>query len=248
MSHPIPNSSLSKQVVKLSQSDGVLALGESLVQELNLDKSVDTLGRWMAHYIAELIDDAKNAEGEDAARKQQICCGEILKLWAHRHSLPNGKGPFQELEGLEGVLRKLDPENSQRRYFPEVRRPKTLGQGESDAVEWFDAIEEVDRAARTLLGYCLSKSAEASIDKSQEWVSLAQAAGEGDSEDVSLVRLFFGDDSAFLTGESNDVDQNKSDPRIEQLEALIKHAQAALDCIRDSGVDDRFKPSFDSET
>jgi hypothetical protein len=104
MSHPIPNSSLSKQVVKLSQSDGVLALGEALVQELDLDKSVDTLGRWMAHYIAELIDDAKNADGEDAVCKQQVCYDEILKFWAHRHTPPNDK---ETLQDLEKVLRRL---------------------------------------------------------------------------------------------------------------------------------------------
>ena len=40
-------------MVKRIRSDSVLALGKKLVDELGLDQSVDTLGRWMAHYIAE---------------------------------------------------------------------------------------------------------------------------------------------------------------------------------------------------
>ena len=34
----------------------VEALGRRIVDELGLEKGVDTLARWMAHYIAELIE------------------------------------------------------------------------------------------------------------------------------------------------------------------------------------------------
>ena len=45
--------SSSEPMVERIRSDSVLALGKKLVDELGLDQSVDTLGRWMAHYIAE---------------------------------------------------------------------------------------------------------------------------------------------------------------------------------------------------
>jgi hypothetical protein len=40
----------------------VLALGRHLVAELQLEQSVDTLGRWLAHHVAELIARAEAAE------------------------------------------------------------------------------------------------------------------------------------------------------------------------------------------
>ena len=44
-------------------------LGKKLIDELGLDQSVDTLGRWMAHYIAEKMEDAQAAIGESRDRK-----------------------------------------------------------------------------------------------------------------------------------------------------------------------------------
>ena len=39
-------------------------LGKSMVEELGLDPGVDTLARWMAHYVAEQIAIAENATGD----------------------------------------------------------------------------------------------------------------------------------------------------------------------------------------
>jgi hypothetical protein len=38
----------------------VLELGQHLVHELGIENRFDTLGRWMAHHLAELIDRAEN--------------------------------------------------------------------------------------------------------------------------------------------------------------------------------------------
>ena len=47
----------------------VLDLGRALVEELGLDPGVDTLSRWMAHYIAELIEDAETVKVENRPAK-----------------------------------------------------------------------------------------------------------------------------------------------------------------------------------
>lgn len=36
----------------LKRSESVIALGKRLVEELGMEPGVDTLGRWMAHYVA----------------------------------------------------------------------------------------------------------------------------------------------------------------------------------------------------
>ena len=86
----------SRQVHDCSSSDptavsarceATLELGRKLTKELGIDQSVDTLGRWMAHYIAELIQDAEKASAEERPAKMRACCDAILNLWKHRHTL-----------------------------------------------------------------------------------------------------------------------------------------------------------------
>src|SRR5206468_12121550 len=86
------------------RSDSILKLGKKIVDELGLDQTVDTLGRWMAHYIAEKIGDVEAATGEDRAQKMSECRDAILQLWAHRSELPNGKRPFEDFEPIFRAL------------------------------------------------------------------------------------------------------------------------------------------------
>ena len=107
-------------MVERIQSDSVVALGKKLVDELGLDQSVDTLGRWMAHYIAEKIEAAECATGDARDQKMAECRDAILKLWAHRSELPNGQRPFKEFERLFRALRSLDLDDPTPRYFPQA--------------------------------------------------------------------------------------------------------------------------------
>lgn len=90
------------------RSDPVLQLGKKIVDELGLDQSVDTLSRWMAHYIAELIHSAETADTEDRSEKLSRCASAILDLWEHRSELPNGKRPFEDVEPILRALQSLD--------------------------------------------------------------------------------------------------------------------------------------------
>lgn len=67
----------------------VVTLGKRIVKELDLEDSVDTLGRWMAHRIAELMEQAEQAptEAEREAAKRE-CTDIIIRLWEHRTKFP----------------------------------------------------------------------------------------------------------------------------------------------------------------
>ena len=70
----------------------VTALGEQIVRELGLERSVDTLGRWMAHRVAELMaraEDAPSEEVEEQARRD--CTDVIMRLWERRDGWPSGQ-------------------------------------------------------------------------------------------------------------------------------------------------------------
>jgi hypothetical protein len=46
-------------------------LGDKIVSALNLHKTVDTLGRWKAHHLAELVLAARDAKGADKVAAEE---------------------------------------------------------------------------------------------------------------------------------------------------------------------------------
>ncbi|MDM7920809.1 MAG: hypothetical protein QUS14_00800, partial [Pyrinomonadaceae bacterium] len=73
----------------------MLELGKHLVRELGLESGVDTLGRWLAHRIAELIVAAEKAPTLAMRRKAEAAAIEtILKVWEKREDLPREVYPL----------------------------------------------------------------------------------------------------------------------------------------------------------
>lgn len=88
----------------------VLGLGKHLVSELGLDNSNDTLGRWMAHHVAELITAAKGAKNKaQRAVAEERAVETILKLWEHRTTLPGHAYPLAQFREILDLLSKLTP-------------------------------------------------------------------------------------------------------------------------------------------
>jgi hypothetical protein len=90
-------------------------LGERIVEEFGLSDSVDTLGRWMAHRVAELMDRAERVPAgaeREAARRE--CSDLIIKLWGQRSHWPHGR----PLAGVAGLVKNLinDQTNYGSRY------------------------------------------------------------------------------------------------------------------------------------
>lgn len=69
--------------------------------QLELDTTTDTLSRWMAHRVAELI-----AQGEEDEARQAEATDLILRLWERRGVWPQGWPP----PAMARVLRWLDPD------------------------------------------------------------------------------------------------------------------------------------------
>lgn len=80
-----------------------MALGQRIVSELGLDEDRDdTLSRWMAHRIAELMREA--GDGKTKAARQTAakeCESLILRVWERRTSWPKGWPPPTATKALE---------------------------------------------------------------------------------------------------------------------------------------------------
>ena len=156
-------------------SDAILKLGKRIVDELESEQRVDTLSRWMAHSIAELIHDAEASEAKDQPTRLVACSDAILDLWKHRHELPSGKRPFEDIEPIMRALESLDPDNKTPRVFcPEWTRVDE--EQEVEAANWLNLADSLDDSVRILIGYCLRSAVDAAADKSKEWVALAEKA------------------------------------------------------------------------
>jgi hypothetical protein len=115
----------------------IIKLGEKIVNELQLEPSVNTLGRWMSHYVAELMIQAeKSKEESDKKAKQKECSEIILKLWEKREHLPHISTP---LSGLKAFTDLLDAFNENEHPSPFFRGFK----GMSNDGSWIELVNTV---------------------------------------------------------------------------------------------------------
>lgn len=87
-----------------------MAFGRQIVSELGLEPGVDTLSKWMAHHIAELITDVESQTDPEVKRNKETQAAEsISKLWQHRSKYDNRINPLHDLKPILQVLQTLDP-------------------------------------------------------------------------------------------------------------------------------------------
>lgn len=81
-----------------------IALGQRILEELKLDREMDTLGRWLAHYLAEKMERAASApEGETGDADRRECVDLILRLWERRQTWPLS-APLKDVADRLGEL------------------------------------------------------------------------------------------------------------------------------------------------
>jgi hypothetical protein len=213
-------------------SKDVLDLGRALVQELGLDPGVDTLSRWMAHYIAELIEEAESTKVEERPAKLAKCADAILKLWERRHQLPNGKRPFEDLEPILRALESLDPANDTPRYFRAQRMAAKETEQNAETSKWLDLADDLDYSAKILIRYCLTQAAQTAFDRSKNWVVLAEAVGSEDNIDLPVIRFITDESDLLKANKPNDRARRLLEDRIKRLDGFKKMAVSLASDLR----------------
>ena len=211
----------------------VLTLGRKLVDELGREPRVDTLARWMAHYVAELIDTAVNARGKGREAARQRCFETIVALWDHRAALPNGRRPFEKIEPVMRAIESLDLATEAPRYFTSARRAMEAGDGAAAEQTVLDFVSEVDETARILIAEAVVEATGDALDESRELMAMVKAA-EMDAGAAGIVVSFVSKESRY-EGQSRPTDDGRAElvRRIDRLDRFVKLATGVSDALRE---------------
>lgn len=157
--------------------DRILELGKELAGHLQAN---DTLGRWMAHYIAELMERCESATTDRDARAAE-CADAILKLWAHRSGAPFARTPMQSFEAIYRGLERLDPESSPF-YGYGIEPVEDADSNVSDLVRIALGLQT---QVRDMVRDLFAEAAATASDQEADWV---RVAGDLANDDESVFR------------------------------------------------------------
>lgn len=174
----------------------VLNLGKLLVEELGLESSADTLSRWMAHYIAQQINEIENATGADKELAEAKCFETILKLWKHRAYYKTGNKPFENFEQIFQTLERLNPDNEEPFYFQTSYSTKgNENDNETDHVKKYLLMASaIDVTVRIWLKFIFQQAVKQALnEKTKEWIKVA-APLSNKNEASLIVRILSNQD------------------------------------------------------
>jgi hypothetical protein len=171
----------------------VISLGQLLVKQLELDPGVDTLSRWIAHYLAEKINAVANSTGQEKKLAEEECVDIILKLWKHRWYFPRGSRPLENYQPLLELLQRLNNRDEAPTFYIDL--PTNNRQEEKSAPSdpntpqfWVEVTVQIDSVARTWLKESLAQVGKRASDtNSLEWIN--NALKDPIDTDIHIIRL-----------------------------------------------------------
>lgn len=203
-------------------------LGKLLVKELQLEQSVDTLGRWMAHYLAMKMTEAESASDQEKSRLDKECFDIILKIWSHRWQLPGNSKPFQNFVPIFEFLVKLNPDRERSFYFDDAiaSKKKTVTKKTFNSDGWLDVAKAADKYARICIDQALNNAAsEVTTDEETKWLENAPRLTE--DIDVQIINIVLDKEKDFDLIDSTE--ESKEDLmkkiKIEKLQSNIDFLQ-----------------------
>ena len=85
----------------------------------------------------------------------------------------------------------MDQDDTTSRYFSQVRLAADENDEGTQTKQWLKISSRLDSAARILIRYCLAMAARDAVDKSRDWVTLAEAIAEEDNTDIDIKIVSF---------------------------------------------------------
>lgn len=146
----------------------ILKLGKKLIKELELVYTVNTLARWLGHYLAELMNNIDNCESEEEKSElRKECCKIILELWEKRERIPIEK-PTEKLKPIIDVLGLL---KSNKHPFIRHSFLSSNRNLKDKNPSWFKFLELIKvNSERIYRKSLISMISEELLEKDKEWI------------------------------------------------------------------------------
>lgn len=157
-------------------------MGERILAEWEPTSGrADNLTRWLAHYLAEILEAAKNeSDPTRRSRLRRECADLILAIWKHREHWPRGQ-PFKALGALVQEL------SEEKNPFAHHEQPHSWG----SLIKELDALHQ--REKRWLMEAAAANESERATT---EWEQVAtQFFSADESRLATLRKQLFGDSS-----------------------------------------------------
>ena len=214
----------------------VINLGKLLVKELALEPGVDTLSRWMVHYISELMVSIENTSGSEKQELEKNCFDTILKLWDHRSSYSGGKRPFENYEPIFRALNSLDPDNNYPHYrmINELQQTKEedTNNNESGVQEWINIALNIESTAKIFVQYALEQATSHATDqKTKEWLTNAMNIGHYDDVSIILKYVSADDDTTDQQERENEEHKNRLKERVKKLDTFVEFSSLVREAL-----------------
>ncbi|WP_404472622.1 hypothetical protein [Microbacterium aerolatum] len=214
-------------------STAVLELGKLLAAEL---EQTDTLGRWIAHYLAERMTSLEQNTGSERGIAEAQVADLILRLWSLRRQLPGGRLPLAEVDEVEAAIERLTPGRRPWAYFGAFAADTEPSPEETETNTTLKAALLVDRLAGDLVHGLIGRAAALAEEDGAAWTKQAEKIGDGALR--TLRRIRFAANGSEDEAESPDWN-NEVIRRATALSSVVSTLVAALE-------DERSEPPGDS--
>lgn len=172
----------------------VINLGKLLVKQLNLDNSVDTLGRWMAHYLAMKMSESEKASGKEKVFLEKECFEIILKVWNHRWKMSANSNPLKNYEPILEFLTRFNPNRNEPFYFNNLYlEEKSASLKQNSGNSWMQIASDFDKYARICVDYALANATAELSDKEHLYL-LENLPNLTDDIDISIIKILLDQD------------------------------------------------------
>lgn len=174
----------------------MLELGKLLAAEL---EQTDTLGRWIAHYLAERLTSLEQKAGPERPTAEAEVADLILRLWSLRRQLPGSRLPLAEVDEVEAAIARLTPGRRPWAYFGAFAADAEPSTEETETSTTLKAALLIDRLAGDLVHGLIGRAAALAEEDGAAWTKQAEKIGDGALR--TLRRIRFADN-----GSENDVE------------------------------------------
>lgn len=167
-------------------STAVLELGKLLAAEL---EQTDTLGRWIAHYLAERMTSLEQKTGSESGIAEAEVADLILRLWALRRQMPGRRLPLAEVDEVEAAIERLAPGRRPWAYFGAFAADTEPSPEETETSTTLKAALLVDRLAGDLVHGLIGRAAALAEEDGAAWTKQAEKIGDGALRTLRRIRF-----------------------------------------------------------